>query len=186
VLAAAFAGYVAVVAFGVAVHEPWWDEAQAWLLDGRHAAEDFEVYSGVRQAKKKRPSSFVEGLSRLLSRRRPTFPRSCPRSIIGDERLNCRVRNGNGCDPLSMTTGNLILFLSTALNTGCRDAHCRQHQIKAFMVKPNDRLVLVSYEHRCSSTSSLSTWSSTTGLQGELILWLASRLYAFSDYPFPT
>jgi hypothetical protein len=54
------------------------------------------------------------------------------------------------------------------------------------MVKSNDRLVLVSYEYRYSSTSSLSTWSSTTGLQGELILWLASRLYAFSDYPFPT
>jgi hypothetical protein len=31
-LAAAFVGYAALVAYGVAVHEPWWDEAQAWLL----------------------------------------------------------------------------------------------------------------------------------------------------------
>jgi hypothetical protein len=60
-----------------------------------------------RRLKRKGPRS-PEGLSQILSRRRPTFPHSCPRSIIGDERLNCRVRNGNGCDPLSMTTGNLI------------------------------------------------------------------------------
>jgi len=31
-LALAFAGYLAVVTIGVSVHEPWWDEAQAWLL----------------------------------------------------------------------------------------------------------------------------------------------------------
>jgi hypothetical protein len=32
-------------------------------------------------------------------RRRPTFPHSCPCSIIGPARLNFRVRDGNGCDP---------------------------------------------------------------------------------------
>jgi hypothetical protein len=42
----------------------------------------------------------------ILSRRRPTFPRSYPRSIIGPARLNFRVRDGNGCDPRGMTTGN--------------------------------------------------------------------------------
>ena len=56
-----------------------------------------------------------------------------------------------------------------------------------FMVKPNGRLVLVSYTHCCASTSSLSTrWSSWAlhapyGL-GDLILGSASRLYAFSVY----
>src|ERR1700731_238696 len=40
------------------------------------------------------------------SRRRPTFPHSCPCSIIGPARLNFRVRDGNGCDPRGMTTGN--------------------------------------------------------------------------------
>ena len=53
------------------------------------------------------------------------------------------------------------------------------------MVKPNDRLVLVSSTPCCAYTSCLSTWSSSTGLQGDLILGVASRLYAFSDYPFP-
>ncbi len=32
ILGGALAAYAAVVATGVAVHEPWWDEAQAWLL----------------------------------------------------------------------------------------------------------------------------------------------------------
>ena len=48
-------------------------------------------------------------------RRRPTFPRSCPRSIIGPERLNCRVRNGNGCGPLGKATGK---SLALELNQG--------------------------------------------------------------------
>jgi hypothetical protein len=47
-------------------------------------------------------------LSRLAfskkSWRRPTFPQGCPCSIIGAERLNFRVRNGNGCFPLASTT----------------------------------------------------------------------------------
>ncbi len=55
------------------------------------------------------------------------------------------------------------------------------------MVKPNGRLVLVSYVHYCTWTSSLSTrWSSWTLLfpfgLGDLILERASRLYAFSGY----
>src|SRR5436190_17673057 len=56
-----------------------------------------------------------------------------------------------------------------------------------FMVKPNGRLVLVSYMHYCTFTSSLSNrWSSCALLSpyglGDLILRRASRLYAFSDY----
>ena len=55
------------------------------------------------------------------------------------------------------------------------------------MDKPNGRLVLVSYVHCCTSTSSLSTrWSSWALLfpfgLGDLILGRASRLYAFSGY----
>ena len=50
------------------------------------------------------------------------------------------------------------------------------------MVKPNGRLVLVSYAHHCASTPSLSTRWSFWALQGDLILGRASRLYAFSGY----
>ena len=34
----------------------------------------------------------------------PTLPRPCERSTIGLEELNGRIRNGNGCGLLSMST----------------------------------------------------------------------------------
>ena len=49
-------------------------------------------------------------------------------------------------------------------------------------IKPNRRLVLVSYMHYCTSTPSLSTWWSSTVFQGKLILRTAWRLDAFSAY----
>ena len=52
-----------------------------------------------------------------------------------------------------------------------------------------DRLVTVSYTHYCASTSALSTSCSSRGLllaNGNLILRGASRLDAFSVYPFRT
>jgi len=48
-----------------------------------------------------------------------------------------------------------------------------------------DLLVLLSSRHYCPYTCSLSTSSSSRNLW-ILILWWASRLYAFSAYPFPT
>ena len=43
------------------------------------------------------------------SRRRPTLPGGLPPSTIGAGGLNCRVRNGNGCFPAAMATGNCAL-----------------------------------------------------------------------------
>src|SRR5262249_5927606 len=40
----------------------------------------------------------------IIMGHRATFPRSDPRSIIADERLNFCVRNGNRCFPLSINT----------------------------------------------------------------------------------
>src|SRR6266702_3682474 len=60
------------------------------------------------------------------------------------------------------------------------------------MIKPNGRLVLVSFTHYCASTSSLSKSYSSTALLirrsglGELILGRASCLDAFSNYLFQT
>jgi hypothetical protein len=52
--------------------------------------------------------------------------------------------------------------------------------------KPIERLVLVSFMRYRTSTPSLSTWWSSTVLKGELVLRWASRLDAFSGYPFRT
>ena len=44
-----------------------------------------------------------------VSRRRPTLPRSLPRSTIGAEELNFRVRDGNGCFLFAIVTENPYL-----------------------------------------------------------------------------
>ena len=46
-----------------------------------------------------------------LSRQRPTLPGGCPPSTIGAGGLNFRVRDGNGCGPTAMVTGNPALFI---------------------------------------------------------------------------
>src|SRR4051812_5728167 len=66
-----------------------------------------EVIFAREDAYKSEKPLIAQRLFKILSRQRPTFPRSHPRSIIGDAELNYRVRNGNGCDLRSMTTGNL-------------------------------------------------------------------------------
>jgi hypothetical protein len=53
---------------------------------------------GVKYSATKNP------LYRRVEWQRPIFPRGCPLSIIGAERLNCRVRDGNGCFPSAIVT----------------------------------------------------------------------------------
>ena len=53
-------------------------------------------------------------------------------------------------------------------------------------IKSFERLVPVSCTHCCASTSGLSTWSSSTALQGDLVSRWVSRLDAFSGYPVRT
>ena len=40
----------------------------------------------------------------LVIGRRPTLPGDLSPSTIGADRLNFRVRDGNGCDPVAMVT----------------------------------------------------------------------------------
>jgi hypothetical protein len=49
-----------------------------------------------------------------ISRRRPTLPGGCPPSTIGAGGLNFRVRDGNGCGPTAMVTGNLALYSTSS------------------------------------------------------------------------
>jgi hypothetical protein len=44
-------------------------------------------------------------------RRRPTLPGGLPPSTIGAGGLHFRVRNGNGCYPAAMATGNLVFWV---------------------------------------------------------------------------
>ena len=138
--------------------------------------------SGSPQKEKPRNSSWA---SKINPRQRPTLPRGLPRSTIGAEGLNGRVRNGNGCGPFAKVTGKLCYKFSVALplragaspaptkqeHHHSRESVCRRtvltiSRLKYFMVKPHGRLVRVSFTPRSASTPRLSTWSSPTGLQG--------------------
>ena len=108
-------------------------------------------------------------------------------STIGAEAFDGRVRDGIGSDRLAeghqageerWLKQNWI-FLD---ERGRIVLVCRALATRA--IKPNERLVPVSCTHCCASTPGLSTWSSSTALQGELVLRLVSRLDAFSGYPF--
>ena len=79
-------------------------------------------------------------------------------------------RNGTEDDPSSVIRRPRALSRSRALATRA--------------IKSNERLVPVSFTRCRASTSGLSTWWSSTALQGELVLRLVSRLDAFSGYPF--
>ena len=82
------------------------------------------------------------------SRQRPTLPRTYARSTIGGNRLNFRVRNGNGCDPAPMTTGKLNVkdpqrlpgHTPGALGTGAPQGERRKTEYPAtVVVRPRTR-----------------------------------------------
>jgi hypothetical protein len=142
--------------------------------------------------------------------------RVSPCSTIGAGRLNDRVRDGIGCGPSAIAARNLFermnpharsaelagflqlrppvvkrfLEARSRLSLETLDPthrlHAGENEVANRLVKPNGPLVLVSSMRCRMSTSSLSTSWSTTNLQGVLILELASRLDAFSGYPFRT
>ncbi len=57
----------------------------------------------------------------IYSRQRPTLPHTFACSTIGAEGLNFRVRDGNGCGPFAMVTGNfLVISFSSRVNANVR------------------------------------------------------------------
>ena len=125
-------------------------------------------------------------------------------STIGAKAFDGRVRDGIGSDRLARATRPAK---DGALGCGWRDrlwgrwvsgfgrdfsknwsfrwvSLRRMRALATRAIKSNERLVPVSFTRYRASTSGLSTWWSSTALQGELVLRLASRLDAFSGYPF--
>ena len=114
-------------------------------------------------------------------------------SSLAKQRENLRVqwceRVTTGSDFCSRDRKSAIGTSLAVLPGTLNGTHLRDEPIfpcEKKRAKPNGLLVLVSSTPYNASTSSLSTSWSTTNLQGILILWLASRLDAFSGYPFRT
>ena len=127
-------------------------------------------------------------------RRRPTLPRGPPRSTIGAEGLNFRVRNGTGCFPFAITAETLLRChrpsRGPAMATVSREPHSGReikwsrsqatrpistgqlHTLPCFHLRPINPVVY---------------WGPyLVNPEGDLILRRASRLDAFSGYPFRT
>src|SRR6202035_3197394 len=129
-------------------------------------------------------------------RRRPTLPRGPPRSTIGAEGLNFRVRHGTGCFPFAITAVTLLRCHRTCfVKQACWRPYLRNRIVdeksKRVEAKPLGLLVPVSCTRCRASTSGQSTQSSSWGPylvnpERDLILRRASRLDAFSGYPFRT
>ena len=75
-----------------------------------------------------------------------------------------------------------LRFCHSPLHWSLLPPRCGGHGLMR-AIKPDERLVPVSFARCRASTSGLSTWWSTTALRGELVLRGVSRLDAFSGYP---
>src|SRR3954452_15622154 len=143
-------------------------------------------------------------------RRRPTLPPGRPGSTIGADGLSFRVRNGAGRFPVAMAAETLwrcdrpppvarpvpggvggVRFVSREPHSG-RERFSSHTSVGVWVVA-SYRLISTGQLHASlvrTSTSSLSTqsssWEPLTLGRGDLILKRASRLDAFSGYPFRT
>ena len=103
-------------------------------------------------------------------------------STIGAEEFNGRVRDGIGFKLLARTTRPA----KDKETKQAVDMRVYAWTLKMRAIKPIERLVPVSYMRCRTSTPGLSTWSSSTVLEGILVLRWVSRLDAFSGYPVRT
>ena len=132
------------------------------------------------------------GSHQRIVRRCPTLPHPPECSTIGAVRLSYRVRNGTGRFPNAMTTE------TTKTLPAKRGVWNVNHTVNANTQEATRR---VQVSHRPISTSQLHTlprfhiWPinpviyrgpPTQKMYGYLISKQASRLDAFSGYPFPT
>src|SRR5580704_2288757 len=78
---------------------------------------------------------------REKSRRRPTLPGGLPPSTIGAGGLNCRVRNGNGCFPAAMATGNCALDELPTPPTYVEEGHLTRTAAQSLSVPKRARAV---------------------------------------------
>ena len=144
-------------------------------------------------------SASLRERSRRIVRRCPTLPHPPECSTIGAVELSFRVRNGTGRFPNAMTTETTNQPPSNPKQTGPGNNGVWNvnHTVNA----NNSKQARVYVSHRPISTSQLHAllrfhiWPinpviyrgpPTQKMYGYLISKQASRLDAFSGYPFPT
>ena len=105
-------------------------------------------------------------------------PTERPSSTIGAGGLNCRVRDGNGCDPTAIATETSSVLLENSIAS------------TSFIVNPSPRPISTGRLNTllCVHLRPINVVVSPRALPGypvgDLILERASHLDAFSAYPF--
>ncbi len=128
-------------------------------------------------------------------RRRSTLPRSHPRSTIDAEGLSFRVRNGTGRFPFAMTAETLLRFQLVfscwrRFPTESREPHSGREC--NFIYEASPRTISTGQLHALlhfhfRPINPVIYWGPyQVNPVGVLILERASRLDAFSGYPFRT
>src|SRR6266852_873950 len=72
----------------------------------RPSGLEISSMSSMASSRKKARRPSLSARAPELTRQRPTLPRRYQRSTIGPGGLNFRVRDGNGCGPSGIATGN--------------------------------------------------------------------------------
>ena len=116
--------------------------------------------------------------------------RALRHSTMGAEAFDGRVRDGIGSGGFAWATRPAKIDVRSEASVlgvdACPARSGRGGHGVMRGIKPDERLVPVSCTHRCASTPGLSTWWSSTALQGELVSRWVSSLDAFSSYPVRT
>jgi hypothetical protein len=133
-----------------------------------------------------------EALRIKKARRRPTLPGGYPPSTIGAGGLHFRVRNGNGCYPAAMATGNLVFFscqtwhnhVPEELQSEHEHTNNRTRRIPSPRPISTGRLNTLPCLHLRPINLVVYQGPYPVNPVGDLISRQASRLDAFSAYPF--
>jgi hypothetical protein len=155
------------------------------FLDNNHKKKSVPVDASTSN-RQPVPAETGDGLRKEGFRQRPTLPHSFPCSTIGAEELNFRVRDGNGCCLFAIATEKSAQFgMSNFSSLYLCQLFCGQasrlistSKLSTLLCLHTWPINLVVFEE--SSVKHVST------LKGYLISRGASRLDAFSGYPFRT
>ena len=115
----------------------------------------------------------------IKNRQRPTFPGSFPPSIIGAKELNYCVRDGNRCILPAIVTGLRVPFVPSKLKS--IKSHILLNHWSSFRPISIGQLNVSLRLHLRPINVIVSHGSYLKG--GNLFLWGASHLDAFSAYP---
>ena len=115
----------------------------------------------------------------IKNRQRPTFPGSFPPSIIGAKELNYCVRDGNRCILPAIVTGLRVPLVPSKLKS--IKSHIYPNHWSSFRPISIGQLNVSLRLHLRPINVIVSHGSYLKG--GNLFLWGASHLDAFSAYP---